>query len=172
MKFSLDDQGHARIFFGTGNPNAHILCVCEIPGLDADGQTQPLVGRADELLTRIVESGMKMSREDLYIINVARCRPQKNVDEAPENLEKAYPFIQKQIEIVKPRVIMALGRVALQAIFEKPDSITRSRGQWREIDGYPVMPTFHPAYLLRNPAGKKEVWQDIKTVLRYLQAEP
>ncbi len=112
---------------------------------------------------------MKMTRDEIYIANIIKCRPPRNRDPLPEEVAICRPFILKQIEIVQPKVIVTLGRVAMQALLGNTDSITRTRGQWRELNGYPVMPTFHPAYLLRNPDGKKDVWQDIKTVLARLK---
>jgi DNA polymerase len=145
------------------------MFIGEAPGAHEDAQGIPFVGRAGELLTRIIEGGMKMTRDEIYIANIIKCRPPRNRDPLPEEVAICRPFILKQIEIVQPKVIVTLGRVAMQALLGNTDSITRTRGQWRELNGYPVMPTFHPAYLLRNPDGKKDVWQDIKTVLARLK---
>ena len=154
--------------FGSGAADAGIMFVGEAPGANEDREGIPFVGRAGELLTKIIENGMKTRREDVYIANVIKCRPPQNRDPTPEEVATCRPFILEQINMVNPRVIVTLGRVAAQALLQTSRSITHMRGTWQEIEGRPVMPTFHPAYLLRNPAGKRDVWSDIQEVLRFL----
>ena len=164
----LSEQGRTNVVFGVGNPNADVMFVGEAPGFHEDKEGVPFVGRAGELLTRIIEQGMHLKRDEVYIANIIKCRPPSNRDPVPEEVATCRPFILKQIEIIQPKVIITLGRVALQALLQNQESISRVRGQWHELGGVPVMPTFHPAYLLRNPAGKRPVWNDIKAVLQRL----
>ena len=156
-----------QVVYGVGNPNADLMFIGEAPGRDEDLQGEPFVGRAGQLLTDIVKA-MKLTRDDVYIANVVKCRPPENRNPEPEELEACRPFIRRQIELIKPRVIVTLGKFALQSLLEKSYSITAARGQWLEYQGIKVMPTFHPAYLLRTPAAKKEVWQDMKKVMAEL----
>jgi len=156
-----------QVVYGVGNPNADLMFVGEAPGRDEDLKGEPFVGRAGQLLTDIIKA-MKLTRDDVYIANVIKCRPPENRNPEPDELEACRPFIRRQIELIKPRVIVTLGKFALQSLLEKSYSITAVRGQWLEYDGIKVMPTFHPAYLLRTPAAKKEVWQDMKKVMAEL----
>jgi len=166
----LHAQGRQHIVFGVGNPQADIMFIGEAPGAHEDRQGVPFVGKAGELLTRIIEGGMKRSRDDVYIANVIKCRPPQNRDPSPEEVATCRPFILQQIDLVNPKVIVTLGRVAAQALLQTKRSITHMRGEWQELKGVPVMPTFHPAYLLRNPAGKRQVWSDIQEVIRRLES--
>ncbi len=157
-----------RIVFGVGNPNADLMFIGEGPGEDEDRQGVPFVGRAGMLLTDIITKGMGLSRDDVYIANVVKCRPPNNRNPEPDEIVACEPFLHQQIRIVKPKVIVTLGKFASQVLLRTRTPISRLRGQWHEYDGVAVLPTFHPAYLLRNPADKKLVWEDIKQVMRRL----
>ena len=154
------------IVFGVGNPNAEIVFVGEGPGYEEDKQGEPFVGRAGQLLTQIITKGMQMQREDVYIANVVKCRPPKNRNPEPDEIAACEPFLVKQLELIKPRVIVALGKFAVQTLLQDTTPITRLRGKWQSYCGIKLMPTLHPAYLLRNPKEKRLVWEDIKAVLR------
>jgi uracil-DNA glycosylase family 4 len=156
-----------QVVFGTGNPNADLVFVGEAPGHDEDVKGEPFVGRAGQLLTDIIKA-MKMTRDDVYIANVIKCRPPENRNPEADELEACKPYIRKQLEFLRPRVIVTLGRFALQSLTGKGYSISAVRGQWLESDGIKVMPTYHPAYLLRTPSAKKEVWADMKKVMAEL----
>lgn len=160
--------GRTHLVFGVGNPRARLMFVGEGPGHEEDRQGIPFVGRAGQLLNRIIEA-MKMSRDDVYIANVVKCRPPENRAPLPDESATCLPFLRSQIEAIRPRAVCALGGVAVQALLETTVSISRIRGEFRSLpDGTPVMPTFHPAYLLRNPEKKKEVWEDMKKILDLL----
>ena len=159
-----------QVVYGVGNPNADLMFIGEAPGRDEDLQGKPFVGRAGALLTDIIKA-MKLTRDDVYIANVIKCRPPENRNPEPDELDACRPFIRRQIELIKPKVIVTLGRFALQSLMEKGFSITAARGSWLEYNGVKVMPTYHPAYLLRNPAAKKDVWQDMKKVMTELGTE-
>ena len=154
------------IVFGVGNPNAEIVFVGEGPGYEEDKQGEPFVGRAGQLLTQIITKGMQMQREDVYIANVVKCRPPENRNPEPDEIAACEPFLLKQLELIKPRVIIALGKFAAQTLLQDTTPITRLRGKWQSYHGIKLMPTLHPAYLLRNPKEKRLVWEDIKAVLR------
>jgi DNA polymerase len=157
-----------QVVYGVGNPHADLMFIGEAPGRDEDLQGKPFVGRAGALLTDIIKA-MKLTRDDVYIANVIKCRPPENRNPEPDELDACRPFIRRQIELIQPKVIVTLGRFALQSLMEKGFSITAARGSWLEYHGIKVMPTYHPAYLLRNPAAKKEVWQDMKKVMAKLE---
>ncbi|MDG2307312.1 MAG: uracil-DNA glycosylase [Candidatus Binatia bacterium] len=157
-----------QIVFGTGNPDARIVFVGEGPGRDEDQQGQPFVGRAGALLTDIIEKGMKIDRSEVYICNVVKCRPPDNRNPEPEEVSACSPFLIRQIELVKPEVIVALGKFAAQTLLQTTRPITRLRGEWHEYHGIALMPTFHPAHLLRNPSFKRQVWEDIQQVMQRL----
>jgi DNA polymerase len=156
-----------NVVFGVGNPNADLMFVGEAPGRDEDLKGEPFVGRAGQLLTDIIKA-MKLSREDVYIANVIKCRPPENRNPEPDELDACRPFIRRQVELIQPKVIVTLGRFGLQSLTEKAYGITAVRGQWLDYNGIKLMPTYHPAYLLRNPAAKKEVWADMKKVMAEL----
>jgi len=160
--------GRTHIVFGVGNPQADLMFVGEGPGRDEDLQAEPFVGRAGQLLTDIITKGMKLRREDVYIANVIKCRPPRNRNPEPDEIQSCMPFLQRQIDLIAPRVIVALGKFAAQTLLDNTTPITRMRGQWHELRGVKVMPTLHPAYLLRNPADKRLVWEDIKQVMSEL----
>ncbi|MBI3300728.1 MAG: uracil-DNA glycosylase [Deltaproteobacteria bacterium] len=159
-------QGRTQIVFGVGNPRAELVFVGEAPGRDEDLKGEPFVGRAGQLLTEIITKGMKMLREDVYIANVVKCRPPENRNPEPDEIASCEPFLVKQLDLIKPRIIVALGTFAAQTLLKTKTPISRLRGVWHSYHGIKVMPTLHPAYLLRNPADKKLVWQDIQAVLR------
>jgi len=154
-----------KLVFGVGNPDARIVFVGEGPGKDEDLQGEPFVGKAGQLLTDIITKGMKMRREDVYICNVVKCRPPENRNPEPEEIDACEPFLAKQLEIVKPYVIVALGTFAAKTLLKTELPISKLRGKFHDYKGIKVMPTFHPSYLLRNPEAKKDVWEDIKMVL-------
>jgi len=156
-----------NVVFGVGNPNSDLMFIGEAPGRDEDLQGEPFVGRAGQLLTDILKA-MKLTREEVYIANVIKCRPPENRNPEPDELDACRPFLRRQVELIRPKVIVTLGRFALQSLLEKSYAITSVRGQWLEYNGVKVMPTYHPAYLLRNPAAKKDVWTDMKTVMAEL----
>ena len=156
-----------QVVYGVGNPKADLMFIGEAPGRDEDLQGEPFVGRAGQLLTDIIKA-MKLTRDDVYIANVIKCRPPENRNPEPDELDACRPYIRRQVELIEPKVIVTLGRFALQSLTEKAYGITSVRGQWLEYNGVKVMPTYHPAYLLRNPAAKKEVWADMKKVMAEL----
>ena len=163
--------GRTHIVFGVGNPHARLMFVGEGPGRDEDLQGEPFVGRAGQLLTDIITKGMGLKREDVYIANVVKCRPPENRNPEPDEVAACEPFLKKQIDLVRPEVIVGLGKFAVQTLLQSKTPISKLRGNWHRYHGIKLMPTFHPAYLLRNPADKKLVWQDIKKVIKELSGE-
>lgn len=164
-------QGRRNIVFGVGNPHARLVLVGEAPGREEDERGEPFVGEAGRLLDRILFA-MGLQREEVYICNVEKCRPPENRDPLPEEIAACEPFLKRQLAAIRPQLIVTLGRFAAQTLLRDQTAITRLRGQWREYEGIPLLPTFHPAYLLRNPTCKREVWEDMKQVmLRLRQAE-
>ena len=155
------------VVFGVGSPRAEIMFVGEAPGRDEDMQGEPFVGRAGELLTKIIVA-MGFKREDVYIANVIKCRPPENRTPLPDEVTNCLPYLLSQIELIKPKLIVALGATAVRALLDVQLGITKMRGHWYTFRDIPIMPTFHPAYLLRNPPAKKEVWEDMKAVLEEL----
>jgi DNA polymerase len=160
-----------RIVLGHGNPAADLMFVGEAPGREEDEQGLPFVGPAGQLLTKIIEA-MGMTREEVYIVNTVGCRPSENRNPEPDEVAACRPFLQEQIRLVAPRVIVSLGTFATHAILQTDEPISRLRGRWQVAHGARVMPTFHPAYLLRSPKGKKEVWTDMQLVRDYLAGKP
>jgi DNA polymerase len=158
------------VVFGVGNPRAEIMFVGEAPGRDEDMQGEPFVGRAGELLTKIIVA-MGFKREDVYIANVLKCRPPENRTPLPDEIANCLPYLLSQIELIKPKIIVALGATAVRGLLDVQLGITKMRGHWYTFRDIPIMPTFHPAYLLRNPPAKKEVWEDMKAVLEKLGRE-
>jgi len=159
----LHTLGRKQVVYGVGNPNADLMFVGEAPGADEDIQGEPFVGRAGQLLTKIIEA-IGMKRSDVYIANVIKCRPPGNRNPEPDEVERCEPFLFRQIDIVKPKVIVALGKFAAQSLLRTTEPITRLRGREYKFRSAILMPTFHPAYLLRNPSSKREVWEDMKRV--------
>jgi DNA polymerase len=135
-------------------------------------QGEPFVGRAGQLLTEIITKGMKLRRENVYIANVVKCRPPENRNPEPDEIAACQPFLLQQINAIQPKVIVALGKFAAQTLLGVSTPISRLRGHWYDFHGVPLMPTLHPAYLLRNPADKRLVWEDIKQVIRELEKYP
>ncbi len=166
----LHALGRSQIVFGVGNPKADLMFVGEAPGADEDIQGVPFVGRAGQLLTKIIEA-IGLKREDVYIANVIKCRPPQNRNPEPDEVEKCEPFLFQQIDVIKPRVIVALGKFGAQTLLRTLDPISRLRGRVFDYRGAKLIPTFHPAYLLRNPSSKREVWEDMKLVRRLLAGE-
>lgn len=161
-------KSRTQVVFGVGNPTAVLMFVGEGPGAEEDARGEPFVGRAGQLLTDIIERGMGMKRSEVYIANVVKCRPPQNRNPEPDEVESCEPFLMRQIELVKPRVIVALGTFAAQALLRIKTPISKLRGTWQQIGGIRTMPTFHPAYLLRNPGDKRLVWLDIQEVMKEL----
>src|ERR1700676_490777 len=160
-----------NLVFGVGNPDAQLMFVGEAPGADEDARGEPFVGRAGQLLTDIIERGMGLRRADVYICNVIKCRPPDNRNPEPDEVAACEPFLMRQIDLVRPRAIVALGSFAVQALLKVKTPISRLRGNWQEVRGVKLMPTFHPAYLLRSPGEKRLVWQDIQEVMKLLGLE-
>ena len=160
-------KGRTHIVFGEGNPKADLMFVGEGPGRDEDKTGRPFVGKAGQLLTKIIQA-MKMKREDVYIANIVKCRPPDNRTPLPEEIATCEGFLYRQINVVGPKVIVCLGSVAAQNLLKTDAKISQLRGRFTEWQGIQVMPTYHPAFLLRNPNMKKAVWEDMKTVMRYL----
>jgi uracil-DNA glycosylase len=164
-------SGRTNIVFGVGNPHAKLMFVGEGPGRDEDLQGEPFVGRAGQLLTDIITKGIGLTREDVYIANVVKCRPPDNRNPEPDEVAACEPFLKKQIDLIRPEIIVGLGKFAVQTLLQSKVPITKVRGNWHSYHGIKLMPTFHPAYLLRNPADKKLVWEDIKKVIKEMRGE-
>jgi uracil-DNA glycosylase family 4 len=164
----LHTLGRTQVVFGVGNPDADLMFVGEAPGADEDEQGEPFVGRAGQLLTKIIEA-IGLRREDVYIANIIKCRPPGNRNPEPDEVEQCEPFLFRQVAAVKPKVIVALGKFAAQSLLRTTDPITRLRGRSFNYRGATLIPTFHPAFLLRNPSAKREVWEDMKRVRAILQ---
>ena len=164
-------EGRTNLVYGTGNPDAALMFIGEGPGRDEDLQGEPFVGRAGQLLTDMIVKGMKIRREDVYIANVVKCRPPENRTPAEDEMETCVPNLIKQIEVIQPKVIVLLGATPVKGLLKNKTGITKLRGNWLSFQGIPVMPTFHPAFLLRNPPAKKDVWEDLKQVIAFLNGE-
>jgi len=160
--------GRKTIVFGQGNPRAELMFVGEAPGAEEDEQGLAFVGRAGRLLTDIIEKGLKMNRSDVFIANILKCRPPQNRNPEADEVLACQPFLEAQIRAIRPRVIVALGKFSAHWLLKTATPITRLRGQLGEWEGIPAMPTYHPAYLLRNPRAKKDLWEDMKVVLELL----
>jgi uracil-DNA glycosylase len=161
-------EARTQTVFARGNGSSGLCFVGEGPGADEDAQGLPFVGPAGQLLDRMI-AAMGIERDDVYVCNIVKCRPPKNRTPEPEEMSACMPYLTEQLALVEPRVIVALGKTAVQGLFGTAEGITRIRGRWRLYQGrVAVMPTFHPAYLLRNPAAKREVWADLQLVLKHL----
>ncbi|HAJ25801.1 MAG TPA: uracil-DNA glycosylase [Syntrophus sp. (in: bacteria)] len=160
-------MGRKNIVFGEGNPHAGLVFVGEAPGADEDDQGRPFVGRAGQLLTKIIEA-MKMQRQDVYICNILKCRPPGNRNPAAGEIAACEPFLVKQLESIRPKVICALGTFAAQTLLKSDVAISLLRGKFHRYHNIPLMPTYHPAYLLRNPSQKRQVWEDVKQIMNML----
>jgi DNA polymerase len=160
-------RSRTQIVFGVGNPQADLVFVGEAPGADEDAQGEPFVGRAGQLLTRIIQA-IGMRREDVYICNIIKCRPPGNRNPEADEIAACEPFLLKQLEAIRPALICALGGPAAQTLLKTKEPISRLRGRWHAFRGIPLLPTYHPAFLLRNPHEKRTVWQDMQLLQREL----
>jgi DNA polymerase len=163
----LHKQGRKQIVFGVGNPRADIMFVGEAPGADEDIQGEPFVGRAGQLLNNMI-SAMGIRREDVYIANIIKCRPPGNRTPEREECDTCSPFLMRQIEVVKPKIIVALGAVAAKTLLGVNDAMVNLRGHIYDFKNTKLAVTYHPAYLLRDPRQKKEAWKDLQMVMKYL----
>jgi uracil-DNA glycosylase len=168
-------NGRKTIVFGEGAEDASIMFIGEGPGMDEDREGRPFVGEAGQLLTKIIENGIGINRDQVYIATVVKCRPPENKDPEKDEIDACIPFLKKQIEIVSPKIICTLGRIAARELLKRDFKITMERGRWQTYGNIPLMPTYHPAYILRNPGNEKklkgEVWQDIQKVMTLLGIE-
>jgi uracil-DNA glycosylase family 4 len=164
-------RGRTNLVFGEGNPHAQLVFVGEGPGGDEDMEGRPFVGEAGKLLTKIIENGMGLKREDVYICNVVKCRPPQNRVPETDEIEACLAFLKRQLEIINPKVICALGLTATQSLLGKHSAMHRERGNWASHMGVPVMPTYHPAYLLRNLSAKRQVWEDVQKIMKLMGLE-
>ena len=167
----LHTLGRRQVVFGVGNPGADLMFVGEAPGADEDIQGEPFVGKAGQLLTKIIEA-IGLTRDQVYIANVIKCRPPGNRNPEPDEVAQCEPFLFRQIDAIRPKVIVALGKFAAQCLLRSETPITRLRGREFIYRGAVLIPTFHPAYLLRNPSSKREVWEDMKRVRALLDGAP
>jgi uracil-DNA glycosylase family 4 len=170
MRCKLCHLGRSQTVFGVGHPRARLMFVGEAPGEEEDKRGEPFVGRAGQLLTKIIEA-IGLSREQVYIANVIKCRPPNNRNPEPDEVAACEPFLFRQIDVIQPSVIVPLGKFAAQCLLKTTDPITRLRGRRFDYRGTTLIPTFHPAYLLRNPSAKREVWEDMKLVRAILQGD-
>jgi DNA polymerase len=155
------------IVFGEGNEKATLLFIGEGPGYDEDVQGRPFVGKAGQLLTKIIES-INLPREEVYIANIIKCRPPQNRNPEPDEIQSCNPFLMKQIRVIQPKIICALGTFAAQTLLKTDTKISALRGKFFDLEGIKVIPTYHPAFLLRNPERKREVWEDMKKIAEWL----
>ena len=162
------DQSRTHVVFGIGNQKADLMFVGEAPGAEEDRTGKPFVGRAGQLLTKIIQS-IGLTRDDVYIANVLKCRPPSNRNPKLNEIEQCEPYLLRQIELIKPKVICALGTFAAQILLRTDERISKLRGDFYSYHGTKVMPTYHPAYLLRNPENKRQVWEDIQKVMAELR---
>ncbi len=161
-------EGRTQIVFGDGNPNADLMFVGEGPGENEDRQGLPFVGRAGELLTRMIEAGLEIPRSEVYICNIVKCRPPRNRTPLPNEVAACREFLDGQIDAIRPKVIVTLGKPASSLLLGRDIAITRERGRWNEYRGIPLMPTFHPAFILRQytAENRRLVWEDLKAALK------
>jgi uracil-DNA glycosylase family 4 len=167
----LATLGRRQVVFGVGNPDADLMFVGEAPGADEDIQGEPFVGRAGQLLTKMIQA-MGFAREEVYIANVVKCRPPENRNPEPDEIETCEPFLFQQIETIKPRVIIALGAFAAKTLLRTQEPISRLRGRVFDYHGAQLVPTFHPSFLLRSPGQKKFAWDDLKKALALMGRQP
>jgi uracil-DNA glycosylase len=170
QRCKLHRLGRRQIVFGVGNPNADLMFVGEAPGHDEDIQGEPFVGRAGQLLTKIIEA-IGLKRGDVYIANVIKCRPPENRNPEPDEVDMCEPFLFRQVETIRPKVIVALGTFAARALLKTQEPISHLRGRIFTYRGAKLIPTFHPAFLLRSPDRKRDVWEDMKKVRAILNGE-
>ncbi|MFL6311133.1 MAG: uracil-DNA glycosylase [Terriglobales bacterium] len=164
-------KGRTNLVFGVGNVNADLMFVGEGPGADEDAQGEPFVGRAGQLLNNMI-SAMGIKREDVYIANVVKCRPPSNRTPEKDECDVCSPFLMRQIDVIKPKVIVALGAVAAKNLLAVNDSMANLRGRWYDFRNSKLLVTYHPAYLLRDPRQKKEAWKDLQRAMKYLGLNP
>lgn len=164
-------KGRTNLVFGVGNPKAELVFVGEGPGADEDAQGEPFVGRAGKLLTQMIEA-MSLRREDVYICNVVKCRPPDNRLPEKDEIATCSPFLLRQLAVIQPKVIVALGACSAQTLLQTTQGISRFRGEWFDFRGAKLIATYHPAYLLRNPPAKSEVWKDLQKVMAHLGLQP
>jgi uracil-DNA glycosylase family 4 len=162
-------MGRKKIVFGSGNPKAQLVFVGEGPGADEDEQGLPFVGRAGQLLTDMIEKGMNIPRPEVYICNIVKCRPPQNRKPEKDEVAECRQFVERQIDAIQPRVICALGATAAETMLDTRESMGKLRGRKFEFHGIPLLVTYHPAYLLRDPTKKRDTWEDLKMVLTYLK---
>lgn len=155
------------IVFGEGNEKATLMFIGEGPGYDEDVQGRPFVGKAGQLLTKIIQS-VNLQREKVYIANIIKCRPPQNRNPEPDEIQSCNPFLQKQIQVIQPKIICALGTFSAQTLLQTETKITALRGKFYDLEGIKVIPTYHPAFLLRNPDKKREVWEDMKKIAGWM----
>ncbi len=160
-------KGRTQTVFGQGNPSADLVLVGEAPGFEEDRQGIPFVGRAGQLLTKILQA-MHLERDEVYICNIIKCRPPENRNPDADEIVSCEPYLIEQLRLIQPKVICAMGKFAAQTLLQSQTPISRLRGQWHHYQGIPLMPTFHPAYLLRNPGGKHQVWEDMQQIMARL----
>jgi DNA polymerase len=160
-------RGRKTIVFGEGNGKATLMFIGEGPGYDEDVQGRPFVGKAGQLLTKIIQS-VNLSREEVYIANIIKCRPPQNRNPELDEIQSCSPFLMKQISVIQPKIICALGTFSAQTLLKTETKITALRGKLFDLEGINVMPTYHPAFLLRNPDKKREVWEDMKKIAEWL----
>ncbi len=165
----LHAQGRKQVVFGVGNPDADLMFVGEAPGADEDMQGIPFVGRAGQLLTKMIEA-INLRRDDVYIANVIKCRPPGNRNPEPDEIAQCEPFLFQQIEAIRPKVIVALGSFAAKTLLRSEESISRLRGRVYDFHGAQLIPTFHPSFLLRSPDRKRDAWEDLKKARALLTA--
>jgi uracil-DNA glycosylase family 4 len=156
-----------NIVFGEGDPHARLVFVGEAPGMDEDLTGRPFVGQAGKLLTDIIKA-MGLTRDEVYICNIIKCHPPRNRDPERDEIEICLPFLEAQLSLIQPEIICAIGRIPAQSLVREDFKITRERGQWQSFRGIPLMPTYHPAYLLRYPQAKKAVWEDMQQIMKKL----
>jgi DNA polymerase len=165
------NRGRSKLVFGVGNPQADLVFVGEGPGGEEDRQGIPFVGKAGQLLTKMI-GAMGFERDDVYICNVVKCRPPNNRDPEPDEVDACERFLKAQLAVVQPKVVVTLGRYAAQCLLRTKRPISRLRGEWFQYEGIDLMPTFHPAYLLRSPEKKREAWADLQDVMKRFGKSP
>jgi len=163
-------QTRRTLVFGEGNEKATLMFIGEGPGYDEDVQGRPFVGKAGQLLTKIIQS-IHLQREEVYIANIIKCRPPQNRNPEPDEIQRCHPFLLKQIHAIQPKIICALGTFAAQTLLKTDAKITTLRGRFFDRGGIKVIPTYHPAYLLRNPERKREVWEDMKKISEWIAGD-
>ena len=160
-------ERRSNLVFGVGNPNARLMFIGEAPGAEEDRRGEPFVGAAGQLLTKML-GAMRLRREDVYIANVVKCRPPGNRNPKPEEVAQCLPFLAQQVAAIRPECLVALGGVAASSLLGRPVAVLRERGEWTTFEGVPLMLTLHPAYLLRQPAAKRDAWTDLQAVMQRL----